>query len=57
MAFYEKMKTLPDGLPQDEISQNYHNARKIPEKLAAVGFMIVPLGTKEAAGELTEARI
>jgi hypothetical protein len=55
MAFYEKMKTLPDGLPQDEISQNYHNARKIPEKLAAVGFMILPLSSKEQAGVLTDA--
>ncbi len=55
LAFYEKMKTLPDGLPQDEISQNYHNARKIPEKLAAVGFMIVPLGTEEEMGVLTDA--
>jgi hypothetical protein len=53
--FYEQLKALPDGMPQDEVSQNYHNARKIPEKLAAVGFMIVPLDSKEPAGVLSEA--
>ncbi len=54
LEHYAKMQTLPEGLPQDEISQNYHNARKIPEKLAAVGFMIAPITSKEAAGSLTE---
>ncbi|MDO9088096.1 MAG: hypothetical protein Q7U53_17955 [Anaerolineaceae bacterium] len=48
-ANYEQMKNLPDDMPLDEVSQNYHNARKIPEKLAAVGFMIVPLDAKTQA--------
>lgn len=52
LAFYEKMDKLPEGLPQDEISQNYHNARKIPEKLAAVGFLIEPLNTDRKSDEL-----
>ncbi len=47
-----KMKELPEGMPHDEVSQNYHNARKIPEKLAAVGFSIVPLGVNLPAAEL-----
>jgi hypothetical protein len=51
------MKQLPNGMPHDEVSQNYHNARKIPEKLAAVGFSIVPLGVNLPAAELnTEQR-
>lgn len=54
IPFFEKMQTLPDGLPHDEISQNYHNARKIPEKLAAVGYSIVPLESKEPTGTLTD---
>lgn len=53
-TFYEHMKALPDGMPQDEVSQNYHNARKIPEKLAAVGFMIEPLGEDGQADALTD---
>ena len=44
--FNKKMKNLPDEMPHDEVSQNYHNARKIPEKLSAVGFTIVPLEAK-----------
>ena len=52
-----KMKQFPNGMPHDEVSQNYHNARKIPEKLAAVGFSIVPLGVNLPAAELnTEQR-
>lgn len=43
LAYFEKMKSLPEGLPHDEVSQNYHNARKIPEKLKAVGYTIVPV--------------
>jgi hypothetical protein len=54
MPFYEKMQTLPEGLPHDEVSQNYHNARKIPEKLAAVGFMIEPLGEEGQGDALTD---
>jgi hypothetical protein len=54
MPFYAKMQSLPEGLPHDEVSQNYHNARKIPEKLAAVGFMIEPLGEAGEADALTE---
>ncbi len=42
LAEYTKLTGLPEGTPPDEVSQNYHNARKIPEKLAAVGFGIVP---------------
>jgi hypothetical protein len=49
---FEKMKELPEGMPHDEISQNYHNARKIPEKMAAVGFSIVPLGVNLPVAEL-----
>ena len=52
MPFYEKMRTLPEGLPHDEVSQNYHNARKIPEKLAAVGFTIKPIEVEGQADEL-----
>ncbi len=47
-----EMNQLPEGMPHDEVSQNYHNARKIPEKLAAVGFSIVPLGVNLPAAEL-----
>ena len=47
-----KMKELPEGMPHDEVSQNYHNARKIPQKLAAVGFSIVPIGVNLPAVEL-----
>ena len=54
LAFYEKMKTLPEGMPPDEVSQNYHNARKIPEKLAAVGFMIEPLDVEGHDDTLNE---
>ncbi len=54
MAFYDKMKSLPEGLPHDEVSQNYHNARKIPEKLAAVGFMIEPIDVEGQADELND---
>lgn len=41
-------------MPLDEVSQNYHNARKIPEKLSAVGFMIVPLEAKLTADSFSE---
>ena len=54
LAFNEKMKKLPEEMPPDEVSQNYHNARKIPEKLCAVGFMIVPLDAKLPADSLSE---
>jgi hypothetical protein len=47
-----KIKELPESMPHDEVSQNYHNARKIPEKLAAVGFSIVPFGVNLPAIEL-----
>jgi hypothetical protein len=53
MAFYEKMKALPESMPHDEVSQNYHNARNIPKKLAAVGYGIVPLDAKDPAGALS----
>jgi hypothetical protein len=53
VSFYEKMNKLPEAMPHDEVSQNYHNARKIPEKLAAVGFSIVPLAAKEPEGKFT----
>jgi hypothetical protein len=49
---YEKMKNFPEDMPHDEISQNYHNARKIPEKLAAIGFDIVPLEANVEADSL-----
>jgi len=54
LTIYEKMRILPEGLPHDEVSQNYHNARKIPEKLAAVGFMIEPLGEEGQADALKD---
>ena len=54
LALYEKMKKLPEEMPHDEVSQNYHNARKIPEKLSAVGFMIVPLDAKLPADSFSE---
>ncbi|HAF63109.1 MAG TPA: hypothetical protein DCK95_12415, partial [Anaerolineaceae bacterium] len=50
---YKKLTSLPEGTPVDEVSQNYHNARKIPEKLAAVGFGIIPLDATIPAGSLT----
>jgi hypothetical protein len=49
-----KIKELPEGMAHDEVSQNYHNARKIPEKLAAVGFSIVPLGVNLPPAELND---
>ena len=48
----DKMKQLPEGMPHDEVSQNYHNARKIPEKLTAIGYSIVPIGVNLPAAEL-----
>jgi hypothetical protein len=54
LAFNKKMKKLPDEMPLDEVSQNYHNARKIPEKLSAVGFMIVPLEAKLTADSFSD---
>ena len=52
LQVYEKMKNFPEDIPHDEISQNYHNARKIPEKLAAIGFDIVPLEANVEADSL-----
>ncbi len=49
-TWYDQMQKLPDELPHDEVSQNYHNARKIPEKLTSVGFTIVPLEADIPAG-------
>jgi len=43
LSHFEKMRSLPEGIPPDEVSQNYHNARRIPEKLAAVDYSIIPL--------------
>jgi hypothetical protein len=54
IAFFNNMQSLPEGLPHDEVSQNYHNARKIPEKLAAVGYVVVPLDAKGTADPLSE---
>ena len=54
LAQSEKVRNLPQGMPHDEVSQNYHNARKIPEKLAAVGFAIVPLDSNLPADSLNE---
>ena len=54
LAHYGKMKTLPAGMPHDEVSQNYHNARKIPEKLKAVGYAIVPLDVDLPAANFTD---
>lgn len=53
-ATFENMKRLPDDMPLDEVSQNYHNARKIPEKLAAVGYMIIPLDAKIKPDQMDE---
>jgi hypothetical protein len=53
LAYCEERKSLPEGLPADEVSQNYHNARKIPEKLAAVNFTVVPIEAKEPAAAFT----
>jgi hypothetical protein len=52
LTIYDKMQTLPEGMPQNEVSQNYHNARKIPEKLKAVGYAILPLDADLTAEEL-----
>ena len=48
------MSSLPEGIPLDEVSQNYHNARKIPEKIAAVGYMIVPARAQQKADPFNE---
>lgn len=53
-ASYDKMQTLPEGMPQNEVSQNYHNARTIPEKLKAVGYAIVPIDADLMAEELRD---
>lgn len=53
LDYLSKMKELPEDMPHDEVSQNYHNARKIPEKLAAVGLSIVPIGVSLPAVELS----
>jgi hypothetical protein len=55
LSLNEKMKNLPEEMPHDEVSQNYHNARKIPEKLSAVGFAIIPIDAKLPSDSLTEA--
>lgn len=54
VTYYENMKALPERMPHDEVSQNYHNARNIPKKLAAVGYGIVPLDAKEPADTLSD---
>ena len=54
MAFYEGMQALPEGMPHVEVSQNYHNARKIPEKLAGAGYGVLPLGAKSRSDPLSE---
>lgn len=51
---YEKMQSLPDEIPPDEVSQNYHNARKIPEKLAVIDFHIIPLHSTQQADTFTD---
>lgn len=54
LVLNEKMKSLPEEMPHDEVSQNYHNARKIPEKLSAIGFAIIPLDAKLPADSLSK---
>lgn len=54
LAHFGKMKALPEGLPHDEVSQNYHNARKMPEKLKAAGYTIVPLDVDLPAAEFDQ---
>jgi hypothetical protein len=52
LEYLNKINELPEGMPHDEVSQNYHNARKIPEKLDAVGLSIVPIGVNQPTIEL-----
>ena len=54
LAYKEKLKNLPEEMPHDQISQNYHSARKIPEKLAAVGFSIIPLDPNRKPDAFTD---
>ena len=51
---FNQIQKLPDELPHDEVSQNYHNARKIPEKLTSVGFAIVPFEANMMPDSLNE---
>ena len=53
MDQYQQMQVLPASMPPDEVSQNYHSARKIPEKLAAVGYKIVPIDSEDSAEQLS----
>ena len=53
LAAWEQMKALPGDMPHDEVSQNYHNARKIPEKLTGVGLAIVPTEAKITPAEIS----
>lgn len=50
---YKTIREIPEETLPDEVSQNYHNARKIPEKLAAVGCSIVPLNAPQKAYSFT----
>jgi hypothetical protein len=52
-SYKEEIKGLPEEMPHDQISQNYHSARKIPDKLNAIGFMIVPLDPTQPASSFT----
>jgi hypothetical protein len=56
-VFLEKLaaiSALPENIPHDEVSQNYDSARKIPEKLNAIGIMIVPTNTELLAYDFTD---
>lgn len=53
LAAWEQMKALPEDMPHDEVSQNYHNARKIPEKLNGVGLAIVPMEAKITPADIS----
>jgi len=57
LAAYQQNNKLPGSLPPDEVSQNYHSARKIPEKLAAVGFAIEPLSSETPAAEFSSQEL
>lgn len=56
-TFYKQRQALPNGMPQDKVSQNYHSARKIPEKLAAVGFTIIPMDDNSPADSFTDTEL
>lgn len=57
LTFYKQRQALPDGMPQDKVSQNYHSARKIPEKLAAVGLTIIPMDDNNPADTFTDTEL